>query len=74
MLDNQWARLQDGEGMQDPIPEYYFTEKAEDCFSSGKAVQVEEYIFTDKGAPALPGRTGKSFCWCVLSLGVTKFT
>lgn len=53
MLGNQWARLQDGEGMQNPIPEYYFMEKGEDCFSSGKAVQIEECIFTDKGAPAL---------------------
>lgn len=36
MLDNQWARVQDGEGMQDPIPEYYFTENGEDYLVVGK--------------------------------------
>lgn len=64
--------MQDWEGMQDPIPEYYFTENGKDCFSSGKAVQIEEHMFTDKDAPVLPGRTGKSLCLCVLSLGVTS--
>jgi len=47
--------------MQDPIPEYYFSEKGEDRFSSGKAVHIQEYIFTDMGTPTLPGRTDKSF-------------
>lgn len=66
MLDKQWARLQDGEGMQDPVSEYYFSEKGEDCFSSGKAVHIQEYIFIDMSTPTQPGRTGKSFD-CVLA-------
>lgn len=47
MLDKQWARLQDGEGMQHPIPEYYFSEKGEDCFSSEKAVHVFTDVYTN---------------------------
>lgn len=51
-----------GQGMQDPIPEYYFTENGEDCFGSGKAVQTEEHIFTKMHQHCQEGQANPSVC------------
>lgn len=75
MPDKQCARLNDGEGLQDPVPEYYFSEKGEDCFSRGKAVHIQEYACTIMGT-LVPGRTANLLIVClhVLSLAIIKYT
>lgn len=61
-LYKQWGKLQNGERMQFLIPENYFSEEGGVCFSSDKAVDIQEYTqtytYTHMGVPTLPGRTG----------------